>query len=99
MFDVVALGELLIDFVCQSKNDAGYPTLAANPGGAPGNFLAALQAYGCTTAMLSKVGNRCIGKAARWHAGKPWHSHPRDCHGRRRVHHAGLRHLGQYRKS
>ena len=55
MFDVVALGELLIDFVCQSKNDAGYPTLAANPGGAPGNFLSALQAYGCTTAMLSKV--------------------------------------------
>lgn len=38
MFDVVALGELLIDFVCQSKNDAGYPTLAANPGGAPAIF-------------------------------------------------------------
>ena len=62
MFDVVALGELLIDFVCQSKNDAGYPTLAANPGGAPGNFLAALQAYGCTTAMLSKVGTDALGK-------------------------------------
>ena len=62
MFDVVALGELLIDFICQSKNDAGYPTLAANPGGAPGNFLAALQAYGCTTAMLSKVGTDALGK-------------------------------------
>ena len=63
MFDVVALGELLIDFACASKDEAGYPTLAANPGGAPGNFLAAaLQAYGCTTAMLSKVGTDAFGK-------------------------------------
>ena len=62
MFDVVALGELLIDFACASKDEAGYPTLAANPGGAPGNFLAALQAYGCTTAMLGKVGADAFGK-------------------------------------
>ena len=62
MFDVVALGELLIDFTCASKDEAGYPTLAANPGGAPGNFLAALQAYGCTTAMLGKVGADAFGK-------------------------------------
>lgn len=62
MFDVVALGELLIDFTCASKDEAGYPTLAANPGGAPGNFLASLQAYGCTTAMLGKVGADTFGK-------------------------------------
>ena len=62
MFDVVALGELLIDFTCASKDEAGYPTLAANPGGAPGNFLAALQAYGRTTAMLGKVGADAFGK-------------------------------------
>ena len=62
MFDVVALGELLIDFACAAKDEAGYPTLAANPGGAPGNFLAALQAYGCTTAMLGKVGTDAFGK-------------------------------------
>ena len=48
MFDVVALGELLIDFAPKGTNDAGYPVLAANPGGAPGNFLAALNKYGCT---------------------------------------------------
>ena len=42
MFDVTALGELLIDFAPHSTNDAGYPVLSANPGGAPGNFLAAL---------------------------------------------------------
>lgn len=62
MFDVVALGELLIDFTCASKDASGYPTLAANPGGAPGNFLAALQAYGCTTAMLGKVGADAFGR-------------------------------------
>ena len=54
--DVVALGELLIDFAPVSTNAAGYPTLAAQPGGAPGNFLAALQTYGCTTALIGKVG-------------------------------------------
>ena len=54
--DVVALGELLIDFAPVSTNAAGYPTLAAQPGGAPGNFLAALQTYGCTAALIGKVG-------------------------------------------
>ena len=44
MYDVVALGELLIDFASRGTDAAGYPTMAANPGGAPGNFLAALNA-------------------------------------------------------
>ena len=62
MFDVVALGELLIDFAPVSVNEAGYPTLAANPGGAPGNFLAALNRYGRKTAMIGKVGEDTFGK-------------------------------------
>lgn len=62
MIDVVALGELLIDFACKSTNVAGYPTLEAQPGGAPGNFLAALNAYGCTTAMIGKVGGDTFGR-------------------------------------
>ena len=61
MLDVVALGELLIDFAAKSTDEAGYPTLAANPGGAPGNFLAALNAYGKKTAFLGKVGNDTFG--------------------------------------
>ena len=61
MIDVVALGELLIDFAAKSKDEAGYPTMAANPGGAPGNFLAALNAYGKKTAFLGKVGNDAFG--------------------------------------
>ena len=61
MKDVVALGELLIDFAHTASDDAGYPTLAAQPGGAPGNFLAALQRYGCSTALLGKVGDDTFG--------------------------------------
>ena len=61
MKDVVALGELLIDFAPVSTDDAGYPTLKAQPGGAPGNFLAALQKYGCSTALLGKVGDDTFG--------------------------------------
>ena len=62
MIDVVALGELLIDFACQSVDTEGYPTVAAHPGGAPPNFLAALSKFGAKTAMLSKVGNDTFGK-------------------------------------
>ncbi len=61
MYDVVALGELLIDFAAKSVDANGYPTMAANPGGAPGNFLAALNAYGKKTAFLGKVGDDAFG--------------------------------------
>ena len=61
MKDVVALGELLIDFAPVSTDEAGYPTLKAQPGGAPGNFLAALQKYGCTTGLIGKVGDDAFG--------------------------------------
>lgn len=62
MFDVIALGELLIDFAAKSTDKDGYPTMAANPGGAPGNFLAALNAYGKKTAFLGKVGSDAFGQ-------------------------------------
>lgn len=62
MMDVVALGELLIDFTCVSKDADGYPTMAAHPGGAPANFLAVLAKFGATTALLGKVGNDAFGK-------------------------------------
>ncbi len=62
MIDVVALGELLIDFTCISTDGDGYPTMAAHPGGAPANFLAALAKFGAKTALLGKVGNDAFGK-------------------------------------
>jgi len=60
--DVVALGELLIDFTCVSADVDGYPTMAAHPGGAPANFLAALAKFGAKTALLGKVGTDAFGK-------------------------------------
>lgn len=60
--DVVALGELLIDFACIQTDSDGYPTMAAHPGGAPANFLAALAKFGAQTALLGKVGDDAFGK-------------------------------------
>lgn len=65
MHDVTALGELLIDFAARGTDAAGYPTMAANPGGAPCNFLAALNAYGMKTAFLGKVGDDAFGHLLR----------------------------------
>lgn len=62
IFDVTAIGELLIDFAYQSADSDGYPTLAAHPGGAPANYLAAIQKFGGRTAMISKVGNDAFGR-------------------------------------
>ena len=59
---IVALGEMLIDFAPVAADAAGYPTLKAQPGGAPCNFLAALQKYGCSTAMIGKVGDDRFGR-------------------------------------
>ncbi len=62
MLDVTALGELLIDFACLSTDEGGYPTMAAHPGGAPANFLAALTKFGAKTALLGKVGTDAFGR-------------------------------------
>ena len=62
MYDVVALGELLIDFTCLSTDEDGYPVMAAHPGGAPANFLAALSKFGAKTALLGKVGKDAFGR-------------------------------------
>ena len=61
MYDVTAIGELLIDFAARDTDAAGYSTMKANPGGAPGNFLAALSKYGLRTAFLGKVGTDAFG--------------------------------------
>ena len=63
--DVVALGELLIDFTCIGADEKGYPTMAAHPGGAPANFLAALSKFGASTALLGKVGDDTFGRLLR----------------------------------
>ena len=60
-FDVVALGELLIDFTQNGLSEQGNPVFEANPGGAPCNVLAMLQKLGRKTAFIGKVGNDGFG--------------------------------------
>ena len=64
-YDVVALGELLIDFTEAGLSEQGNPLWEANPGGAPCNVLAMLQKLGRTTAFIGKVGNDVYGHQLR----------------------------------
>ncbi len=61
MAQVVAMGELLIDFATKEVDESGYPLMKANPGGAPCNFLAALQKYGVKASFIGKVGKDAFG--------------------------------------
>ena len=60
-YDVVALGELLIDFTENAVSSQGNPLLEANPGGAPCNVLAMLNKLGKKTAFMGKVGRDQFG--------------------------------------
>ncbi len=61
-YDVVALGELLIDFTENGVSEQGNPLLEANPGGAPCNVLSMLTRLGKKTAFIGKVGNDGFGQ-------------------------------------
>ena len=61
-YDVVALGELLIDFTENGLSAQGNPLLEVNPGGAPGNVMSMLQNYGRKTAFIGKVGKDMFGR-------------------------------------
>lgn len=61
-FDVVALGELLIDFTENGTSVQGNPVYEANPGGAPCNVLSMLNRVGKKTAFIGKVGRDIFGK-------------------------------------
>ena len=64
-YDVVALGELLIDFTEAGLSEQGNPIWEANPGGAPCNVLAMLQKLGRKTAFIGKVGSDVYGRQLR----------------------------------
>lgn len=57
MFDVTALGELLIDFTEIGVSANGMRLFEQNPGGAVANVLAATAKFGHRTAFIGKVGN------------------------------------------
>lgn len=64
-FDVIAMGELLIDFTMSGQSEQGNDLFEACPGGAPCNVLALLNKMGKKTAFLGKVGKDQFGTLLR----------------------------------
>ena len=64
-FDVVALGELLIDFTENGLSRQNNPLFEANPGGAPCNVLAMLRKLGRSCVFAGKVGDDMFGRQLR----------------------------------
>lgn len=62
VYDAVALGELLIDFIHCGNSEQGNPIFEANPGGAPCNVLSMLAKLGHSTAFIGKVGEDAFGR-------------------------------------
>ncbi len=56
MFDIVSLGELLIDFTESGVSPAGQRLFEQNAGGAVANLVAAASQCSAKTALLAKVG-------------------------------------------
>lgn len=65
MYDVTALGELLIDFTENGVSSQNNPVFEANPGGAPCNVLSMLSKLGQRTAFIGKVGKDFFGDQLR----------------------------------
>ena len=57
MYDIVALGELLVDFTHCGRSENGMRLFEQNPGGAPANVLCELANFGLKTALIGKVGD------------------------------------------
>lgn len=62
MYDVTAIGELLIDFTPEGTTPEGAALYGRNPGGGPPNVLSAVARLGGRTALISKVGDDRFGK-------------------------------------
>ena len=60
--DIVALGELLIDFTEAGHSQDGRKLFEQNPGGAPANLLTVASHFGYRTSFIGKVGNDMHGK-------------------------------------
>lgn len=61
MYDLLAIGESLIDFTPAGTNDQAIQLFGCNPGGAPANVLAMYQKLGGQTSFVGKVGNDSFG--------------------------------------
>ena len=62
MYQIAALGELLIDFTESGVSEGGMKLFERNPGGAVANVLAAAARLGDATAFIGKVGDDMHGR-------------------------------------
>ncbi|MDD3920883.1 MAG: carbohydrate kinase [Eubacteriales bacterium] len=60
-YDVISLGELLVDFTPAGASDRGNSLYECNPGGGVANFAVAAAKAGCSSAFIGKVGNDAFG--------------------------------------
>ncbi|MFR1436090.1 MAG: carbohydrate kinase family protein [Acutalibacteraceae bacterium] len=65
MWDLVSLGELLIDFTPSGTSANGNPLFERNPGGGPGNMACAAAKLGARTAFIGQVGDDAFGRTLR----------------------------------
>lgn len=63
-YDIVAMGELLIDFTPAGVSETGMCLYERNPGGAPVNMLTAAAKAGLRTAFIGKESCVIVGKCA-----------------------------------
>lgn len=63
MYDIVSVGELLIDFTPARNSNCINPVFEQNPGGAPANLAVAAAKQGGSVAFIGKVGDDQFGRA------------------------------------
>ena len=64
-YDIVSIGEILIDMTQIEQNNLGNPLFAAYSGGAPANVAVAASKMGASTAFIGKIGNDLLGQGLR----------------------------------
>ncbi len=62
MFDLVAMGEILIDFTPRGMSEQGNPMFEQNPGGGPANLACAAAKHGSKVSFITKAGKDNFGR-------------------------------------
>ena len=62
MIRLYVLGEYIIDFTWQGKDDRGFPKYTQNPGGAPANVACAASRPGTPSGIITKLSNDVFGQ-------------------------------------
>lgn len=62
MIQLCVLGEYIIDFTWQGKNEKGLPGYTQNPGGAPANVACAASKLGVPAGIITKLSNDVFGR-------------------------------------